>query len=160
MATAQNENLPATIARGAAAGLVGTTVMTAFQRLVEMPLTGRRESYAPADLVTKLLPISPRRKRDRRRLNYAAHFAVGATWGVSHGMIAKGAGLRGQPAVAAVFALLYGGDVVANTALGLYRPLEWSAQDWAVDLVDKLLLAETTGLAYDRLVGQEALPTT
>jgi len=48
--------------------------MTAFQRLVEMPLSGRRESDAP-----------------------------------------------------------------------------WSAQDWIVDVVDKLVLAEATALAYDRL---------
>jgi len=39
---------------GAVAGLAGTVVMTAFQRLVEMPATGRKESYAPADLVMKL----------------------------------------------------------------------------------------------------------
>jgi hypothetical protein len=29
--------------------------MTAFQKLVEMPLTGRSESYAPADLVDTIL---------------------------------------------------------------------------------------------------------
>lgn len=153
MATANDQGVPATIGRGAVAGLLGTVIMTAFQRLVEMPLTGRKESYAPADLVMKLLPVSPRRKRDRRRLNYAAHFAVGTTWGVSHALMARGAGLRGQPAVAAVFALVYGGDVLANTALGLTRPQDWSAQDWLVDLGDKIVLAEATGLIFDRLAG-------
>ncbi len=153
MATANDQGVPATIGRGAVAGLAGTVIMTAFQRLVEMPLTGRNESYAPADLVMKLLPISPRRKRDRRRLNYAAHFVVGTTWGVSHSLIARGAGLRGQPAVAAVFALVYGGDVLANTALGLTKPQDWSAQDWLVDLGDKMVLAEATGLIFDRLAG-------
>ncbi len=48
------------LGRGTAAGLAGTAVMTAFQVLVEMPLTGREESYAPAkdwatDLGEKLL---------------------------------------------------------------------------------------------------------
>lgn len=151
MATENTDGVPATIGRGAAAGLAGAVVMTAFQRLVEMPLTGRKESYAPADLVMRLSPVSLRRKRDRRRLNYVAHFVVGVTWGVSHGLIAKATGLRGQPAVAPVFAVLYGGDVAANTALGLYRPLDWSAQDWIVDLVDKMLLAETTGVVFDLL---------
>lgn len=150
MAT-ETQGVPGTVARGAAAGLAGGVVMTAFQRLIEMPITGRKESYAPADLAMKLLPISPRRKRDRRKLNYATHFVVGVTWGVGHALIARGAGLRGQPAVATAFAVIYGGDVAANTALGLTQPLKWSAQDWIVDLVDKLLLAETTGLVFDQL---------
>jgi hypothetical protein len=125
--------------------------MTAFQRLVEMPLTGRSESYAPADLVTKLLPIRPKRQA-RRPLNYAAHFAIGAGWGVAHGA-AERLGLRGQPAVAAVFGTLYVGDLLMNAALGLYEPSRWSARDWAIDVGDKLLLAEATGIVFERLPG-------
>jgi len=93
---------------GAVAGLAGTVVMTAFQRLVEMPATGRKESYAPADLVMKLFPVAPKRKRDRRRLNNIAHFGVGVAWGVGHGLIATRAGLRGQRAVATVFGAIWG----------------------------------------------------
>ncbi len=37
------------VARGVLAGLAGTAVMTAFEKFVEMPLTGRGESYAPAN---------------------------------------------------------------------------------------------------------------
>ena len=151
MVATETQGVPGTVARGAVAGLAGTVMMTGFQRLVEMPLTGRKESYAPADLAMKLLPVAPRRKRDKRKLNYAAHFVVGITWGVGHALISRGAGLRGQPAVGTVFAVIYGGDVVANTALGLTRPLDWSVQDWIVDLVDKLLLAETAGVVFDLL---------
>lgn len=147
--------------RGAAAGLAGTIVMTAFQRWVEMPLTGRGESYAPASLVMKLLPVAPKRRRDRRRLNYGAHFGVGVAWGVGHGLIATRAGLRGQRAVGAVFGAQYGGDVLANTALGLYKPWQWSRQDWAVDVLDKLLLAEVTGLVFERLrTSDDPIPLT
>ncbi len=145
------DSLPATIGKGAFAGLAGTVVMTAFQRFVEMPLTGRKESYAPADLVMKLLPIAPKGKRERRRLNYGAHFGVGVAWGVGHGLIASRAGLRGQRAVAAVFGAIYGGDVLANTALGLTKPWQWSRQDLAIDVGDKLVLAETVGVIFDRL---------
>ena len=146
-------SLPSTLGRGAAAGVAGTAAMTAFQRFVEMPVTGRDESYAPAKLVMKLLPVSPKRKRGRRRLNYAAHFGVGVAWGTGHAAIARRAGLRGQRAVAAVFAVLWAGDVIGNTALGLEKPWEWSAQDLAIDVVDKLLLAEVTGLVFDYLQG-------
>ena len=46
----RNELIPARafLGRGVLAGLAGTVVMTVFQRLVEMPLTSREDSYAPA----------------------------------------------------------------------------------------------------------------
>ncbi len=37
------------LGRGAVAGVAGTVVMTAFQKFGEMPITGRSDSYAPAD---------------------------------------------------------------------------------------------------------------
>lgn len=138
------------LARGAASGLAGTVVMTAFQRFVEMPLTRRDESYAPADLMMRLLPIRPGTKRGRRRLNYAAHFGLGVGWGVARAVVAR-SGLRGQAAVGATFAAMYPGDVALATALGVYRPRGWSLQDVVVDVVDKLVQAESTGLVYDAL---------
>jgi len=144
--------LSQTIGRGIVAGLAGTAVMTAFQKFVEMPLTGRKDSYAPADFAQKLLPIHPTSDRARDRLNYATHMALGTMWGTAYGVAAH-AGLRGQRAVAAVFATVYTGDIVLNTALGLYQPTTWSAQDWAVDIIDKLVQAEATGAIFDHVVG-------
>ena len=66
------------------AGLAGTTVMTAFQKLVEMPLTGRADSYAPADLAQELLGMHPATAAGRRRLNNTTHFALGGMWGLAH----------------------------------------------------------------------------
>ena len=142
------EPVAATLARGAVSGLAGAAVMTAFQRYVEMPLTGRRESYAPADFARRL-GVKVRR-RHRRRLNYATHFALGAGWGVARGGAAR-AGLRGQPAAGAVFGAMWPGDVVAVTALGIDDPRTWSARDWLIDVADKLVLTEATGRAFDRL---------
>ncbi len=65
------------VGRGILAGLAGTVVMTAFQKLVEMPLTGRDDSYAPADFAEKALSIHPGSPRSRKRLNYATHLAWG-----------------------------------------------------------------------------------
>ncbi len=72
-------------------------------------------------------------------------------WGSAYA-VAAGAGLRGQRAVNAVFAAVYTGDVVLNTALGLYHPAEWSAQDWIVDMVDKYVQAQATGAIFDRFL--------
>ena len=144
-----------TIGRGVLAGVAATGVMTAFQTLVEMPLTGRAESYAPADLVERVLPVHPRTPEGRRRLNYTTHFALGGMWGTAFGIAAR-AGLRGQRAVHVVFAAVYAGDVLLNTALGLYKPGSWTAKDWAIDLVDKYVQAQATGLLLDHVLDPQA----
>ncbi len=140
----------ATIGPGVVAGVAGTAVMTAFQKFVEMPITGREESFAPANFAAKILPLEPKNEQERRRLNWVTHFALGAMWGSAFG-IAGRAGLRGQKAVAAVFAVVYTGDVLLNTALGLYEPSSWSKGELAVDLIDKLVQAEATGAIFDRI---------
>lgn len=150
MRIARKPSLGATVGRGMAAGLAGTVVMTAFQKLVEMPLTGRGDSYAPADLAEKLLPLPEKRGGERNVRNYVTHFALGAGWGVARGFVGR-AGLSGQPAVAAVFGIMYPGDIAIVAGLGLDRPTEWSARDWAIDGVDKFVLALAAGLAYERL---------
>ncbi len=137
------------LGRGVLAGLAGTVVMTAFQKLVEMPLTQREESYAPADFAEKLPPVHPTTPAGRRRLNYTTHFALGGMWGTAYG-IAAARGLRGHKAVNTVFAAVYTGDVLLNTALGLYQPSTWTAKDWAVDVVDKYVQAQATGAVFDR----------
>lgn len=139
------------IVRGVVAGVAGTVVMTAFQKFVEMPLTKRGESYAPANFAEKVTPVHPETPEARRRLNYITHFALGGMWGAAYG-IAASQGLRGQKAVNAVFASVFPGDVLVNAALGLYHPTKWSGQDWAIDLVDKYVQAQGTGVIFDRLL--------
>lgn len=141
----------AMIGRGILAGVAGTAVMTAFQKFVEMPLTGRADSYAPADFAQRILPLHPTSAQARNRLNYVTHFALGGMWGTAYG-IAAASGLRGQKAVNAVFAAVYSGDLAINTALGLYHPTQWSAQDWAIDIIDKYVQAQATGLVFDRVL--------
>ncbi len=143
-------SLASSIGRGVIAGVGGTGVMTAFQKLVEMPLTGRDESFAPANFAARVLPIEPKNDHERRQLNWVTHFGLGAMWGTAFG-VAGAAGLRGQKAVAAVFVVVYTGDVLLNTALGLYEPSKWSAREFVIDVVDKLVQAEATGLIFDRM---------
>lgn len=149
--TQNGSTVTGAIARGVVASIAGTAVMTAFQKLVEMPLTGREDSYAPANFAQKILPIRPNSDEGRKRLNYVTHFALGAMWGSAYGVAAH-AGLRGQKAVAAVFGTVYTGDVLLNTALGLYQPASWTKQDIAVDVGEKLIQAEATGAVFDRFL--------
>lgn len=144
-------SLASSVSRGVLAGLAGTVVMTAFQRFVEMPLTRRSDSFAPASLAEKVLPVRPREAQERKRLNEVTHLALGSMWGASYGL-ASHAGLRGQQAVAAVFLGVYSADVALNTALGLYQPATWTRRDWTIDVVDKFVQAETTGLVFDSVL--------
>jgi hypothetical protein len=59
------------ITRGVLSGVAGTVVMRAFQKFVEMPLTRRGESYAPANFAEKITPLDVQSHEGRRRLNYA-----------------------------------------------------------------------------------------
>lgn len=149
--SAHQLSLTTTIGRGVLAGVAGTVVMTAFQKLVEMPVTGREDSYAPADFAERVLPVHPVSSLGRKRLNDVTHVALGGMWGAAYG-VAAAAGLRGQTAVNAVFATVFAGDVVLNTALGLYEPSTWSAQDWVVDILDKYVQAQATGLIFDHVL--------
>ena len=140
-----------TVGRGIVAGVGGTVVMTAFQKFVEMPLTRRPESYAPARFAQRVTPAEPRTPQARRRLNYGTHFALGTMWGAAYG-IAAAQGLRGQKAVHVVFGVVYVADVALNTVLGLYQPQRWTVQDVTVDVVNKYVQAQGTGLVFDRLL--------
>lgn len=43
-------------------------------------------------------------------------------------------------------------DVVANTALGLSHPLQWSARDVLIDVLDEYVQAQAPGTVFDRVL--------
>jgi hypothetical protein len=143
-------SLVSSLGRGILASVVGTAVMTAFQKLVEMPVTDRPESDAPAQFAERVLPIGSDEPLTHRQLNYLAHFGIGTLWGAAFA-IAGRMGLHGQKAVHIVFPTVLTGDIALNTALGLYAPSTWSTQDWTVDILDKYVQAQATSAVYDRL---------
>jgi hypothetical protein len=147
----RNPSATSVLTRGVLAGIGGTVLMTAFQKLVEMPLTKRGESFAPADFAERVTPVETDTQQGRQRLNYVTHFSLGTMWGAAYGLAAL-QGLRGQKAVNTVFAVVYTGDVLLNTALGLYSPTRWSTKDLVIDVVDKYVQAQGTGAVFDRLL--------
>ena len=144
-------SMATTVGLGILAGLAGTVVMTAFQELIEMPVTGRGDSYAPANTAEKTFKIHPTGEQGRKRLNWVTHFALGGVWGAAYGVAAY-AGLRGPQAIATVFATVYTADVASNTARGLYEPSTWSGRDWTIDLTDKFVQAAATGVIFDQFL--------
>ena len=149
--SAKHPSLATTVGLGILAGLAGTVVMTAFQELIEKPVTGRDDSYAPANFAEKVSGVHPTTKQGRKRLNWATHFALGGMWGSAYG-VASYAGLCGPQAIAAVFATVYTSDVLLNVELGLYEPSTWSGRDWTIDLTDKFVQAAATGVIFDQFL--------
>ena len=94
-------------------------------------------------------------EQGRRQLNWVTHFALGTMWGSTYAVTSR-KGLRGPKAIAMVFATVYTGDVLLNTALGLYKPGTWTRQDWAVDITDKFVQAAATGVLYDHVFDPQA----
>ncbi len=62
MQSTSQSGLTANIGRGILAGVAGTVVMTVFQKFIEMPITGRGDSYAPRTSPNASCPC-PRRHR-------------------------------------------------------------------------------------------------
>jgi hypothetical protein len=143
------------VGRGALAGVAGSVVMTAFQKFVEMPISQREDSYGPAELAQKLLPVTPSTEAGKKRLNYATHTALGAMWGAAYGVAAH-KGLRGPRGAAATFGAIYTQDLVMITALGLGKPWTWSRKDATIDVLNKAVVIAATGAIFDRFLGPNA----
>jgi hypothetical protein len=152
--------LVGTLGIGLVAGFVGTTVMTVGQ-LVEMRLSGRKESKAPAEAATKLLHLSPEDEQAEAQLNTLIHWAYGTGWGLFRPAVA-GLGLSGWPATGAHFAAIQGTAWVMLPSLKLAPPpTEWGAKAIATEMFHHAVYAVVTGLTYDALsrwLFTEALP--
>lgn len=144
VATASNAG---TIGRGLAAGLAGTAVMTVAQQ-IEMKLSDRPPSTAPAEAVEKVFHLAPKPNDDaERRRASLVHFGYGTAWGGVRGLLAA-VGLRGASATLAHLGLVMGAAAVMLPRLGLAPPVrEWGGRQIAKDLLFHGLYAAATGLA-------------
>lgn len=138
------------LGKGLASGAVGTAVLTAAQ-MIEMKLSGREPSSAPADAVEKVLGIEPKTEKDEQRLAQLTHWAYGSGLGATRGLLAA-AGLKGPVATLAHFGIVWGAALVMLPALGIAPPAtQWDKEQIAKDAGFHALYAVATGLAYDYL---------
>ena len=136
--------------KGALAGLVGVTAMTAAQT-VEMRITGRRPSMVPGHVASKLLGLKPKDDEALARISIRMHWAHGITQGLVRTAIGR-LGLHGPAAAGAHFALMWPGDAMLYKALGISPwPWKWSLEELAPDVLHKGLYVVATSVAYDRL---------
>lgn len=138
------------IGKGLIAGAAGTAVLTVFQML-EMKVTNRDESTAPADAAGKVMEIQPRNEEGRRRLNQVTHFLYGTLWGIPRAIMAT-LGLRDPAATAVHFGAVWGTALAMPPALDVAPPpTEMESKELAMDAARHAVYAVATGLAFDLL---------
>jgi hypothetical protein len=146
------------LTRGLAAGAAGTALLNAVTYL-DMAARGRPASSVPEDDIDRMLAragvsLGEGERAQARRSGlaslsgYLTGFAAGAAFGLVRPLA------RGVPAPAA--AVLTGLAVMAATdsasvRLGTTDPREWSAVDWASDVIPHLAYGAGVVLTYDAL---------
>jgi hypothetical protein len=80
------ESLVMGIGRGLLAGLAGTAAISLSQAL-EMKLTKREPSTAPADAAGKVVGVRPRHLAGRARFAHIVHWAYGTSWGLFRALL-------------------------------------------------------------------------
>lgn len=151
MKTNGNGGLPAEIAKGLLAGLVGTAAMTVSSTL-EAKLRGRAFSTAPAEAAAKVLGIKDfRSEAAKSRFSTLVHWGYGTGWGAVRGLL-RGAGVGPKAATAAHGTAVWGSEQVMLPALGVAPPITmWGKEEAAVDAFHHAVYVGATALTYELL---------
>jgi hypothetical protein len=137
-------------AKGLLAGLAGTVVMTAGEKL-EQRFTGRPDSYVPARTLAHLLRLS-HADEDRRGRNLVMHFGTGALAGGLRGVMSA-ANLRGPGASLMHTWVRLSIDQTLENATGVGAPpWTWPRDELVIDVAHKAVYSFATGAIADMLV--------
>jgi hypothetical protein len=141
--------LGAAIGKGLIAGLAGTLVMTLSQ-MIEMKITKRKPSNAPADAVKKTLHVVPE-PGNKKAFSKKVHYTYGTSWGVVRGLLSL-AGLTGFAATAVHFAAIWGTAITIEPKLDIAPPVtQWKPKDIAVDIFHHTVYAIVAGIVFDAI---------
>lgn len=139
------------IFRGLLAGLIGTAAMTLSQK-IEMELTGRKPSSAPAEALCVALGIETRTEAEEQRLAEQAHWAYGTAWGLGHSLTHS---MREPTRSVIYFAAVWGAGAALLSAMRLAPPpTQWKPNLLMTDLVHHAVYAAVGSLAY-RALGKD-----
>lgn len=141
--------LGAAIGKGLIAGLAGTIAITASQ-MIEIRITKRKSSNAPAKAVKKTLHMeaTPGNNED---FSDEMHWVYGTSWGIMRGLLSM-AGIAGFKATALHLATVWGTAVTIQPKLDIAPPLsEWEPKDIAIDIFHHAAYAVVAGLVYDAI---------
>jgi hypothetical protein len=145
-----------TLVRGLLAGAAGTTALDAVTYL-DMAIRGRPASETPQQTVQRLadllgVRLGEGKRAENRRAGIGAllGYAVGAGTAAVYGVVTRG---RLSPRAGAVV-LSAMALVAANgpmVVLGVTDPRQWTAADWAADIVPHLAYGVVAAETFHRL---------
>ena len=138
------------LGKGIIAGIAGTAAISLSQ-IIEMKITGRKPSEAPAKAVNKVLHIKAVNKDYRPAFVQEVHWTYGTMWGLARTVMGL-AGIKGVPAMAAHYAAVWGTEMVMLPSIEVAPPLkEWGGKEIAKDGMHHLVYAVAAGLVYDAI---------
>lgn len=141
--------LGSAIGKGLIAGLAGTVAITISQ-IIEMKITNKKSSHAPAEAVKKTLQIEPT-PENYDDFSNEVHWVYGTSWGVMRGLLSM-VGIRGFAASTVHMAAIWGTAVTLQPMLDIAPPLsEWDKKDIAIDIFHHAVYAIVAGLVYDAM---------
>ena len=141
--------LGAAIGKGLIAGFAGTIAITISQ-MIEMRITKRKASNAPAKAVEKTLHIEAT-PGNKEEFSNEVHWVYGTSWGVMRGLLSM-AGIRGFAATSLHLASIWGTAVNIQPKLDIAPPLsEWEPKDIAIDILHHSVYAIAAGLVFDAI---------
>jgi hypothetical protein len=138
------------IGRGLIAGAAGTVAITLSQ-MIEMKITKRKPSTAPADAASKVLEVKPETPADKEQFSQQVHWSYGTGWGVTRGILSL-FGLKNLPATAVHFGAIYTTALIMEPALEVAPPLkEWDTKTFVTDAFHHAVYAVVAGLVFDAI---------
>lgn len=166
------------LGKGLIAGFAGTVAITVSQ-MIEMQITNRSMSNAPAVVGGKTLGVEPRGKAqvekekaqsedneapeevqqkaeaNEQKFTQIMHFGYGTGWGVARGVLDL-AGVRGPLADLFLFSGIWGTAQVMLPANDLAKPItERAPKSIAIDVLHHAVYACAVGLTYDAMRNAE-----
>jgi hypothetical protein len=136
---------------GLLAGLAGTAAITLSQ-MIEMKITKRESSDAPAKAVSKVLYVKPANKEKKPMVNQEIHWVYGTSWGISRGLMSL-TGVTGLPATLAHFVAIWGTELLMMPGLNLAPPVtEQKPKSVAIDAIHHAVYALAAGAVFDAIM--------
>ncbi len=152
-------NIAGKIGRGLAAGLAGTAAMTISQG-IEMQLSGRQPSAAPAEAASEVLGVHDLLQKadhaQKQTLSQTVHWSYGTTWGSVRALLDL-LGIEGVAAALIQFFAIWGTAVIVMPRLEGSKPItEWKPEEIAVSAFRHAVYTAAVSAAYALLKQQSS----
>lgn len=153
------------IGKGILAGMVGTVAITIAQ-MIEMKITGREPSDAPAEVGGKVLGVKPRgekngkpakkkgesvKEANQKKFSQFMHWGYGTGWGVCRGLLSL-AHIKGPAASAVHFGAVWATELAMIPNMTDSPPAhKWGAKALSKDALLHMVYAAAAGAAFDAM---------